>query len=306
MLKNTELLSSHFEGNDLENLLKIIDMMQNPDSFEFGISQLETLNLYDNFISFLKLIMSPYMDLNGVDDKMLLVYMFSKTIMVRTRDSGHIVSYQLLMEFEDRVLSIKTISNTIFLPLFPQTLTVDIFDVHHAEFKYNKTFLPPIHIKSSHSTFKEFPVTTYSVDVNVPVSSVPIDIRETFNAIPNHVSSICWRGNNICTHNFWGEGFKRFHQLKKLSLDGNRLVGELRLDLPPTVEELSIYFFSPDNNFLDVYELVARCLEESPLLDTLELTSAFFDDDQIELMDTLMAKYHFIYNPAKELYTKTL
>ena len=85
-LKN--ILSPHFEGEDLENLLKIIGIMQAPDSFEFGILQLHTLKLYDPLISFLKTYVRKwnfYMDYPQLiertcKDFYMLEYMFATDI----------------------------------------------------------------------------------------------------------------------------------------------------------------------------------------------------------------------------------
>lgn len=307
MKKYMKLLSPHFSEEQIENLIPIIELMQDPFSFEIGILQLKGQTLYDSFISFLKDYSSQYLYLNGVDEMVLLLYMFCEEIVV---GEGKILFTPLVMQNNYNETIFKRVESFILIPIFSRKL--DIVESYNCElftFIYHPNCLPPISITGFALNFNAFPPTTWSVELRLPFAKY-LEVKDMlyncFNAIPSNIVKMECTVKDFNSYYIWSECLSRFNQLKTLYLHGNdtSIDNIIKFDLPPNIEDLKFSFTCPLVNADNLINIVSQCLDTLPTLSQFSLYMEYFDDNQIKRMNAILAKYNFNYNPTKDLYER--
>ena len=257
------ILSPHFEGNDLENLIKIIEMMQAPDSFEFGITLLETLNLYDPFIQFLEEYVIKHGGSYG-EKTALLNYMFGKHIFcyyVCERYAEH-GNCHCGLKFPSRGVNGDIWATNIILPLFCQEL-------HLLEFVWATPAIP--------SNTKIINVQ----DIAYSIAHFFYGLSELLCGLPDNVKEmVIGSGEGVLEQNRLPSQLEALHilngryiqrnallHLKKLRLFKFRLNEDiLNWQFPPNILKLCI-----DGRYWeDDIEIILYILEQNPKLQIIE------------------------------------
>ena len=287
-----KLLSPHFEGDNLENLLKIIGIMQDPDSFEFGISQLHALDLYDPFVQFLKDYILQYgvdWDCNdGAAPSLLIEYMFAKNMDVEhyyyndttvcsvqsPKGGGSSIEIENEAENENE-------NEAVIFPLFCGGL--QIVNVLQATFEKDWQFQSNIHdieytIQVLHSEGGVFLKGEYSNVKKMCLSYVCGQLEQKH--FPNELEFLLLEHCSEVAPN----ALCQLSNLKKLVVTYCSISN---LIFPPNIESITITGINP---FESTPETLENILKNNPKLQQLTHDSVNKD------AQALLKQYNFMYN----------